>query len=56
MLFSYVPFGVTVMVLGCPDYLHTPGITPVYATKLNLLGGSEGGEWLPFLHVYQSIY
>ena len=22
MLFSYVPFGVTVMVLGCPDYLH----------------------------------
>jgi len=24
MLFSYVPFGVTVMVLGCPDYLHYP--------------------------------
>ena len=22
-LFSYVPFGVTVMVLGCPDYLQT---------------------------------
>jgi len=22
MLFSYVPFGVTVMVLGCPDYLQ----------------------------------
>ena len=22
MLFSYVPFVVTVMVLGCPDYLH----------------------------------
>ena len=22
MLFSYVPFSVTVMVLGCPDYLH----------------------------------
>jgi len=25
MLFSYVPFGVTVMVLGCPDYLHLTG-------------------------------
>jgi len=25
MLLSYVPFGVTVMVLGCPDYLQ-PGI------------------------------
>jgi hypothetical protein len=24
MLFSYVPFGVTVMVLGCPDYLQFP--------------------------------
>jgi hypothetical protein len=26
MLFSYVPFGVTVMVLGCPDYLQLVGI------------------------------
>ena len=29
MLFSYVPFGVTVMVLGCPDYLQVPVITKV---------------------------
>jgi hypothetical protein len=26
MLFSYVPFGVTVMVLGCPDYLQGTNI------------------------------
>jgi hypothetical protein len=26
MLFSYVPFGVTVMVLGCPDYLQHSSI------------------------------
>jgi hypothetical protein len=29
MLFSYVPFGVTVMVLGCPDYLQVLSEVPV---------------------------
>ena len=34
MLFSYVPFGVTVMVLGCPDYLH-PVQDPNYLFHLD---------------------
>ena len=35
MLFSYVPFGVTVMVLGCPDYLQKTMIK-ILAQEINL--------------------
>ena len=47
MLFSYVPFGVTVMVLGCPDYLQwgVPGAAKE-EWRAGWLGPGEGGPGL----------
>jgi hypothetical protein len=45
MLFSYVPFGVTVMVLGCPDYLQLIGLlggTPFFLLLFQYL---SIGQW-----------
>jgi len=45
MLFSYVPFGVTIMVLGCPDYLQSvegDGISD--GNRSNVCSGSGTGE------------
>ena len=59
MLFSYVPFGVTVMVLGCPDYLHKG----VYYTPPWILKDSSRTPQTPQdslgpdqLHVFTTCY
>jgi hypothetical protein len=53
MLFSYVPFDVTVMVLGCPDYLHS-ALVKISRAKLcifQLIYISHHIEWNGFIRI-----
>jgi len=53
MLFSYVPFGVTVMVLGCPDYLQLGQLYTHISDHTSYQSWSRGSILLirPFLWV-----